>query len=407
MIVLTDIDNPGVLATIVDAGARGLVDKTSPRHELLNAIQKVAMGRLYFCRSMRMALDALCERNGLAPRISPREADVVRMFAKGLTVSEIAVRLSRSVKTISRQKADAMRKLGVQNNAQLYLYARQNGLMRPGQTRMRGPPPGGAGSDRLVGIDGPRDGSGDASVTEDSRGLALGAAAASDGDRAVAVGGDSAATADRATAIGGNARAQAANGTALGANTSIAAGAENAVAVGKGATVAGGGGTAVGQGASVSAGNAVALGQGSVADRVSTVSVGTVGGERQITNVAAGTAATDAVNVSQLNAGLERATQSANAYTDQRLGQMQSDIWEVDRGYRAGVASAMAVAGLPQAYQPGRSMIAAAVSGYEQEAGVAVGITTVSDSGRWVYKFSGTTNTRNDVGITMGAGLQW
>lgn len=137
VIVLTDIDNPGVLATIVDAGARGLVDKTSPRHELLNAIQKVAMGRLYFCRSMRMALDALCERSGLAPRISPREADVVRMFAKGLTVSEIAVRLSRSVKTISRQKADAMRKLGVQNNAQLYLYARQNGLMRPGQTRMR------------------------------------------------------------------------------------------------------------------------------------------------------------------------------------------------------------------------------------------------------------------------------
>lgn len=270
-----------------------------------------------------------------------------------------------------------------------------------------GPPPGGAGSDRLVGIDGPRDGSGDASVTEDSRGLALGAAAASDGDRAVAVGGDSAATADRATAVGGNARAEAANGTALGANTSIAAGAENAVAVGEGATVAAGGGTAVGQGASVSAGNAVALGQGSVADRVSTVSVGTVGGERQITNVAAGTAATDAVNVSQLNAGLERATQSANAYTDQRLGQMQSDIWDVDRGYRAGVASAMAVAGLPQAYQPGRSMIAAAVSGYEQEAGVAVGITTVSDSGRWVYKFSGTTNTRNDVGITMGAGLQW
>ncbi|WP_394003978.1 YadA-like family protein [Luteimonas sp. WGS1318] len=269
------------------------------------------------------------------------------------------------------------------------------------------PPPGGGGSDRLVGIDGPRDGSGDASVTEGSRGLALGATATSDGDRAVAVGSDSAATADRATAVGGNARAQAANGTALGANASIAAGAENAVAVGEGATVAAGGGTAVGQGTSVSAGNAVALGQGSVADRVSTVSVGTVGGERQITNVAAGTAATDAVNVSQLNAGLERATQSANAYTDQRLGQMQSDIWDVDRGYRAGVASAMAVAGLPQAYQPGRSMIAAAVSGYEQEAGVAVGITTVSDSGRWVYKFSGTTNTRNDVGITMGAGLQW
>lgn len=269
------------------------------------------------------------------------------------------------------------------------------------------PPPGGDGGDRLVGIDGPRDGTGDAVVGENSRGVAVGAAAVSEGERAVALGADSAATADRTTAVGGNARVEAANGTAIGANAAVAPGAADAVAIGEGATVDASGGTAVGQGARVSAGNAVAIGQGAVADRVSTVSVGTVGGERQITNVAAGTAATDAVNVGQLDAGLERATRSANAYTDQRLGQMQSDIWEVDRGYRAGVASAMAVAGLPQAYQPGRSMIAAAVSGYEQEAGIAVGITTISDSGRWVYKFSGTTNTRNDVGITMGAGLQW
>ncbi len=269
------------------------------------------------------------------------------------------------------------------------------------------PAPSPGGTDALVGVDGPRDGTGDAAVNDGSRGGAVGAAAVSDGDQAVAVGGDSAAVGDNATAIGGSATVQAANGTAVGANATIAATAPNAVAVGEGATVAASGGVAVGQGAQANAGNSVALGQGSVADRANTVSVGSVGGERQLTNVAAGTAGTDAVNVNQMNAGIERALQSANDYTDARLNQMQSDVWEIDRGYRAGVASAMAVAGLPQAYQPGRSMVAAAVSGYEQEAGLAVGITTISESGRWVYKFSGTTNTRNDVGVTVGAGMQW
>ena len=269
------------------------------------------------------------------------------------------------------------------------------------------PAPSPGGTDALVGVDGPRDGTGDAAVNDGSRGVAVGAAAVSDGDQAVAVGGDSAAVGDNATAIGGSATVQAANGTAVGANATIAATAPNAVAVGEGATVAASGGVAVGQGAQANAGNSVALGQGSVADRANTVSVGSVGGERQLTNVAAGTAGTDAVNVNQMNAGIERALQSANDYTDARLNQMQSDVWEIDRGYRAGVASAMAVAGLPQAYQPGRSMVAAAVSGYEQEAGLAVGITTISESGRWVYKFSGTTNTRNDVGVTVGAGMQW
>src|SRR3546814_13176707 len=76
-----------------------------------------------------------------------------------------------------------------------------------------------------------------------------------------------------------------------------------------------------------------------------------------------------------------------------RFEQVQSDLWEVDRGYRAGVASALAGAGLPQAYLPGKSMVAAAVGGYKNEGALAVGITTISENGRWVYKFSGTTNT--------------
>jgi two-component system capsular synthesis response regulator RcsB len=128
IIVLTDVGHPAMLRAMVDAGVRGLVDKVSARHELLTAIQKVAAGRIHFCRSMRAVLDQAGGLDGAQIRISPHEAEVVRLFVGGLTVSEIAVRLSRSVKTISRQKNDAMHKLGIDNNSQLYAYARDHGL---------------------------------------------------------------------------------------------------------------------------------------------------------------------------------------------------------------------------------------------------------------------------------------
>ncbi len=269
------------------------------------------------------------------------------------------------------------------------------------------PPPAGGEPDPLVQVDGERNGSDDAQVVDDSHGVAIGSSAVSGGENAVAVGGDSLAAGANDTAIGGNARVHADGSTAIGANAVIASGATHAVAVGEGASVAAASGTAIGQGSSVTADNAVALGRGSVADQANTVSVGSAGNERRITNVAAGTADTDAANVGQLNAGVQHAIEISNEYTDMRFSQIQSDIWEIDRGYRAGVASALAVAGLPQAYLPGKSMVAAAVGGYKQEGALAIGITTVSENGRWIYKFSGTTNTVRDVGVTMGAGFQW
>jgi two-component system, NarL family, captular synthesis response regulator RcsB len=128
IIVLTEVENPAMLRAMVDAGVRGLVDKISARNELLTAIQKVASGRIHFCRAMRTVLDQAGGLDRAPVRISPHEAEVVRLFVGGLTVSEIAVRLSRSVKTISRQKNDAMHKLGLDNNSQLYAYARDHGL---------------------------------------------------------------------------------------------------------------------------------------------------------------------------------------------------------------------------------------------------------------------------------------
>lgn len=127
-IVLTEVENPAMLRAMVDAGVRALVDKISARNELLTAIRRVASGRIHFCHAMRTVLDRAGGLDRMPVRISPHEAEVVRLFVGGLTVSEIAVRLSRSVKTISRQKNDAMHKLGLDNNSQLYAYARDHGL---------------------------------------------------------------------------------------------------------------------------------------------------------------------------------------------------------------------------------------------------------------------------------------
>ncbi len=176
---------------------------------------------------------------------------------------------------------------------------------------------------------------------------------------------------------------------------------------GAGAVASGNASTAVGNGAQAQAANSVALGAGSVADRANTVSVGNAGSQRQVTHVAAGTADTDAVNVAQMNRGMADTLGWANAYTDDRFSAVGRDMRRIDDRASAGVASAMAVAGLPQPYEAGRSMASVAAGSFNGESGMAVGISGVTEGGRWIYKFSGSTNTRGDGGVSIGAGIQW
>jgi len=237
----------------------------------------------------------------------------------------------------------------------------------------------------------------------------------------------------------------------------------NSVAGGAGATSSGSDSTAVGNGAQATGSNTVALGAGSVATRDNTVSVGSAGAERQITNVAngtqatdavnvrqleasqqgtirydtnpsngatnfnsvtlgnpaagagpttvrnvaAGTAGTDAVNVNQLNAGMQQTLDWSKSYTDQRMDGFDRELRRTDNRASAGIASAMAMAALPQPSEAGRSMAAIGAGSFNGESGMAVGISGISEGGRWIYKFSGTTNTRGEGGVAVGAGIQW
>jgi hypothetical protein len=132
-------------------------------------------------------------------------------------------------------------------------------------------------------------------------------------------------------------------------------------------------------------------------------------GGAQIHNLAAGTANTDAANVGQVKQMNAQTLQSANNYTDTRIDGLTQKIQRVKRQANAGIASALAVASIPQA-SPGKSMIAGGVSEYNGQEGFAVGYSHhwQFDDGRGVVvKAAATANTQGDAGFAAGAGYEW
>jgi len=190
-------------------------------------------------------------------------------------------------------------------------------------------------------------------------------------------------------------------------NTAASASGNNATAAGGGAVASGNSSTAVGANSSATGDNSVAIGSGSVATSANTVSVGSVGHERTITNVATGVNATDAVNVGQLSDAVANAKDWSKNYTDQRFDSVDRDLNRIGNRANAGVASAMAMASLPQAYQPNQSSAGVAFGTFHGETSIAVGMSTVTESGRYIFKLNATTNTRGDAGAGVGAGMVW
>ena len=147
-------------------------------------------------------------------------------------------------------------------------------------------------------------------------------------------------------------------------------------------------------------GEVTANGGVTVGDHLTVSSGATVDmGGNKVTNVAAGTADTDAVNVAQMNKAIGGITQNvSNLY-----GKIDGAVKDAN----AGIAGAMASAGVPQAYMPGKSMVAASGSTYRGATALAIGVSTITDSGKWVFKGTVNSNSRGYVGATIGAGYQW
>ncbi|MGF6775801.1 response regulator [Paraburkholderia sp. GAS334] len=131
IIVLTGVTNAAILRSIMTDGVAGVLNKTGSMDELAAAVRTVGYGRPYVSKSILVTLaEAGSEASEMTamPRLSPRETEVLGLFVSGLSISEIARRLDRNVRTVSRQKRDAMVKLGVSNDPGLFAFIRAHGM---------------------------------------------------------------------------------------------------------------------------------------------------------------------------------------------------------------------------------------------------------------------------------------
>ncbi|MDK4633009.1 trimeric autotransporter adhesin Knh [Kingella kingae] len=129
-------------------------------------------------------------------------------------------------------------------------------------------------------------------------------------------------------------------------------------------------------------------------------------GGNKVQGVAAGVISansTDAINGSQLY----YTNQAIGANINNVANNLNARINDVADDADAGTASAMATAGVPQAYLPGKSMVAVGASTYRGKQGYAVGFSAISDSGNWIVKGTASGNSRGHFGATVGAGYQW
>ena len=131
LVVLTMLDNPAVLGALQKQGIGCIVSKSDALSHLIPAIHAAATGGTYYSPSVQNSLrmrDMDRASHALQP-LSKRELEVVRLYASGLTVNEIAERVKRSKKTISTHKARAMQKLGIERDVDLLRYAMEHGMV--------------------------------------------------------------------------------------------------------------------------------------------------------------------------------------------------------------------------------------------------------------------------------------
>ena len=95
------------------------------------------------------------------------------------------------------------------------------------------------------------------------------------------------------------------------------------------------------------------------------------------------------------------------AYVDSTSRSLRNKINDVDKDLRAGVAMAMAVGGLPQAYMPGKSIVGVSAGTYHGQGGFALGLSHATDNRQWVFKGAASVDTRGNFGGQLSAGYQF
>lgn len=131
VLVFTTVSNPMIISALYDAGVAGVLLKEEPMSQIMTAIQCIRLNATYY--SLSLQKNGINHKNAVflgerVSSLSPREFEVLRHFSKGESITQVAARLRRSVKTVSLQKNSAMRKLNVESNQELIAYCSGNHL---------------------------------------------------------------------------------------------------------------------------------------------------------------------------------------------------------------------------------------------------------------------------------------
>lgn len=140
ILVLTTFDLDEYVYRAMKAGASGFLLKDATREQLAAAVRTVANGEALLAPAItRRLLEDFCRRPppsaGLPPgaeNLSPRELEVVRLLAQGLSNAEIAAELFLSDATVKSHVARILSKLGLRDRVQAVVFAYESGLVRPG-----------------------------------------------------------------------------------------------------------------------------------------------------------------------------------------------------------------------------------------------------------------------------------
>jgi DNA-binding NarL/FixJ family response regulator len=132
-LILSMHDNEQFFFEALRAGASGYVLKTAAHQELVAACRATLRGEPFLYPRAVSALIRQYLENGEQPddALTPREEEVVKLIAEGMTGRQIAEVLSISEHTVERHRANVLEKLGLHDRVALTRYAVRRGLIEP------------------------------------------------------------------------------------------------------------------------------------------------------------------------------------------------------------------------------------------------------------------------------------
>ncbi len=136
VVILTDRETMDSVAGTFLAGAHGCIPMAASSADLASAVRAVQAGDMYLHPSLTktlihayVALRKIEAHEDPYEQLTDREKHVLRLLAEGRTSRQVAQELGIAVKTAAGHKANAMKKLGIHNRAELIKYAVQRGIV--------------------------------------------------------------------------------------------------------------------------------------------------------------------------------------------------------------------------------------------------------------------------------------